>query len=123
MYLYINPQPIKNMSNKKTFDRFNHCVSRMRQRYEMSNANIEDVKAISRKIRKNNFKPTPFSVLRKEERHRNVVYGIVEHKGITFSCAFDKFEDQMKTFLNPPSGSFSTIGNEMTNILDKLNLN
>ena len=45
------------------------------------------------------------------------------HNGIAFSCAFDKFEDQMKTFLNPPSGSFSTIGNEMTNILDKLNLN
>lgn len=111
------------MSNRKTFDRFNHCVSRMRQRYYMPNADISDVKAISRKIRKNNFQPTPLSILRKEERHENVLYGIVEHKGVQFSCAFDKFEDQMKTFLNPPDGSFSTIGSEFKNTLDKVNLN
>ena len=111
------------MSNRKTFDRFNHCVARMSQRYEMSDATIEDVKAISRKIRKNKFEPTPLSVLREEERHKNVVYGIVEHKGVKFSCAFDKFEDQMKTFLNPPNGSFSTIGVELAKILDKLQTN
>jgi len=91
----------------------------MRQRYHLPNASIEDVKAISRKIRKNNFKPTPLSVIRKEERKPNVIYGIVPHKGVSFSCAFDRHENEMKTFLNPPNGSFSTIGSETANILDK----
>ena len=110
------------MSKKK--DTENHAIQRLSQRYPFPRANVKDLRQIERKIHKNNFTPTPLSILRKEERKINVVYGIVSHKGVKVSFAFDKFENRIKTFLLAPEGRFNSIGTDsaLKNILDRIYL-
>lgn len=89
-------------------DRKKHCKTRAwdRYRYKMGDRALQRIR---KKILSGKYKEATFRSVPKSDRYDNRLYCIVKYSNISFLCVFDKFENQIRTFLKPPSGDFCTM--------------
>ena len=94
--------------SKKKFFRKKHCKGRSWERYRYK---ISDrvLKRIKQKIFVGKYEEASFESVPKSDRCENCLYCIVRYANIDFLCVYDKFENDIKTFLKPPSGHFQTM--------------
>jgi hypothetical protein len=74
------------------------------------------LKRIEQKILLGKYKEASFGNVPKSDRYDNRLYCIVKYSNVNFLCVFDKFENQIRTFLKPPSGDFCTMHETFGNI-------
>lgn len=98
------------MSKKKSIDRKKHCKLRSKQRYGYIMSD-RAYKRILQRIIIGRYKDIPDNLVSEKDQYPNRLYCIVNYANIDFLCVYDKFENQIRTFLNPPSGHFETMYN------------
>lgn len=103
------------MSRKKIIDRRNHCKLRSKQRYGYI-MNNRAYKRILQRIIIGKYRDIPDNLISEKDQYANRLYCIVNYANIDFLCVYDKFENQIRTFLHPPSGHFQTMASAFSKI-------